>query len=72
MGYMMPARLEKCGFCGCSRHLHTEPTWPLANGACLMCEKGCKAFQAAARQSPGDASPSDPSPSASEAQRRPA
>lgn len=22
MGYMMPARLEKCGFCGCSRHLH--------------------------------------------------
>lgn len=35
-----------CGSCGHRRYLHCGPTWPEANGACLMCPTGCKRFVA--------------------------
>lgn len=34
---------ERCT-CGHKRYLHMGPTWPLANGVCIECPKGCKAY----------------------------
>lgn len=47
---------ERCT-CGHQRNLHCGPKWPNADGACVMCEKGCKAFAPA--DAP-DASPDSP------------
>ena len=40
--------VRTCANCGHQRHLHCGPNWPMADGACVMCEKDCKRYAAPA------------------------
>lgn len=42
---LLEAKVQLCE-CECQRHLHTGDSWPLSNGACLSCPRGCKQFRA--------------------------